>query len=94
VRTCARATTRLIAAAVALMRRTHSLSLSPLFSPPRRANFDSIQIFGLETQVVDGSDIDAKFDGATFIPNVAFVKYEDDGPYFHFFIDAFRVERQ
>jgi hypothetical protein len=71
-----------------------SLSLSPPFSPPRRANFDSIQIFGLETQVVDGSDIDAKFDGATFIPNVAFVKYEDDGPYFHFFIDAFRVERQ
>jgi len=43
---------------------------------------------------VDGSDIDAKFDGITFIPNVAFVKYEDDGPYFHFFIDAFRVERQ
>ena len=63
-------------------------------SPPRRANFVSIQIFGLETQVVDGSDVDAKFDGATFIPNVAFVKYEDDGPYFHFFIDAFRVERQ
>ena len=80
------------AAAVALTRRTRSLS--PPFSPPRRANFDSIQIFGLETQVMDGSDIDAKFDGATFIPNVAFVKYEDDGPYFHFFIDAFRVERQ
>ena len=60
-----------------------------------KANFDSIQIFGLETQVMDGSEIDAKFDGQTFIPNVAFVKYEEDGSvYFYFFIDAFKVERQ
>jgi hypothetical protein len=33
---------------------------------------------------MDGSEVDAKFDGITFIPNVAFVKYEEDGPYFHF----------
>ena len=64
----------------------------PLSSLP--CSFDSLQFFGLETQVVDGSEIDAKFDGKTFLPNVAFVKYEDDGPYFHFFIDAYRVERQ
>ena len=59
-----------------------------------KENFDSIQFFGLETQVVDGSEVDAKFDGVTFVPNIAYVKYEDDGPYFHFFVDAFRVERQ
>jgi hypothetical protein len=60
-----------------------------------KANFDSIQFFGLEAQVVDGSEVDAKFDGQTFVPNVAYLKYDDDNvPWFYFFIDAFKVERQ
>ena len=54
-----------------------------------KENFDSIQFFGLETQVVDGSEVDAKFDGVTFVPNIAYVNYEDAGPYLHFFVDAF-----
>jgi hypothetical protein len=60
-----------------------------------KANFDSIQFFGLEAQVVDGSEVDAKFDGQTFVPNVAYLKYDDDNvPWFYFFVDAFKVERQ
>jgi hypothetical protein len=60
-----------------------------------KANYDNIQFFGLETQVVDGSEIAAEYDGQTFVPNVAYVKYEEDAtPYFYFFVDAFKVERQ
>jgi hypothetical protein len=60
-----------------------------------KANFENLQFFGLETQVVDGSEVGAEFDGATFVPNVAYVKYEENGtPYFYFFSDAFKVERQ
>jgi hypothetical protein len=60
-----------------------------------KANYDNLQFFGLETQVVDGSEVGAEFDGATFVPNVAIAKYEDDGScYFYFFIDAYKVEKQ
>jgi hypothetical protein len=60
-----------------------------------KANYDNLQFFGLETQVVDGSEVADEFSDQTFVPNVAYVKYEEDGtPYFYFFVDAFKVERQ
>ena len=45
-----------------------------------KAHFDELQFFGPESYIIDGSEIDEKYNGATFCPNFAFVKYEGVQP--------------
>ena len=45
-----------------------------------KAHFDELQFFGPESYIIDGSEIDEKYAGATFCPNFAFVKYEGVQP--------------
>ena len=55
-----------------------------------KAHFDELQFFGPESYIIDGSEIDAKYDGQTFTPNFAFTKYEGTTCYFFFIKDAFK----
>jgi hypothetical protein len=49
-----------------------------------KANYDELQFFGPEVYFMEGSEVDAKYEGANFCTNLAFVKYDGTNPYFYF----------
>ena len=54
------------------------------------ANIKELQFFGPESYMIEGETIDEKFAEDTFCSNFAYVKYEQDGSiYFYFVKDAF-----
>ncbi len=54
-----------------------------------KAHYDELQFFSVESYMVDGAELDAKFEGTTFACNLAMVRYVDGTPYFYFIKDAF-----
>lgn len=49
-----------------------------------KAHYDELQFFGPESYIIDGTEIDAKHEGQTFVPNFAYTKYEGSTCYFYF----------
>jgi hypothetical protein len=57
-----------------------------------KAFYDELQFFGPEVYFVDGSEVDAKYEGKSFCTNLAFVRYEEADAYFYFIKDAYKPE--
>jgi hypothetical protein len=55
-----------------------------------KANFDSIQFFGVESYFKDGSEIDAKYDGVSFCANMAYLINDGTEAAFYFIKDTFK----
>eukprot|EP00932_Pfiesteria_piscicida_P002653 SRR837773.12581.p1 GENE.SRR837773.12581~~SRR837773.12581.p1 ORF type:complete len:185 (+),score=128.17 SRR837773.12581:63-557(+) len=56
------------------------------------ANMKELQFFGPESYMIEGESIDEKFAEDTFCSNFAYVKYEQDGSIFFYFVkDAYQM---
>ena len=56
------------------------------------ANIKELQFFGPESYMIEGESIDEKFAEDTFCSNFAYVKYEQDGSIFFYFVkDAYQM---
>ena len=55
--------------------------------------FDELQFYSLETYMMDGNDVDAKYKEHQFAAGMAIVRYQDADPYFYFIQDAFTSVR-
>ena len=54
-----------------------------------KAHWDELQFYSLESYIMDGADIDAKYENMQFACNLAMVRYVDGTPFFYFIKDAF-----
>ena len=56
-----------------------------------KANWDELQFFGPEVYFMDGTEIDAKFEGVSFCTSLAIVRYEGSDAFFYFLKDGFKA---
>lgn len=53
--------------------------------------WDELQFFGPQLYFMDGTEVDAKYEGSSFCTNLAIVRYDVETAYFYFIKPAFKV---